>query len=164
MVAAGAFIGRHVYSDKIAPGRPDDRDRAIQRKFGEDIQRKVFERRELRLGAKLRTDWPSEGWFSTFKCALLLAMPGISTSLPASWAEKEITDACVACGGCERRCPTGAVDIATRSFDLEKCIGCFACGSRCPQGAIEVRGEKLLKVMKRIEPVRARRREPVLFI
>jgi len=45
---------------------------------------------------------------------------------------------CIACGICEKVCPTGAISIAAGNacIDLTKCTGCGRCVSQCPQAAL----------------------------
>ena len=41
---------------------------------------------------------------------------------------------CIACGKCEKTCPTGAIVVKDNlaSIDYEKCIDCGACREVCP--------------------------------
>jgi ferredoxin len=45
---------------------------------------------------------------------------------------------CIACGICEKVCPSAAISIAAgiACIDLTKCTGCGRCVSQCPQGAL----------------------------
>ena len=45
---------------------------------------------------------------------------------------------CIACGECQRRCPTGAIAAGTNWFTIqpEKCIDCRICAETCPEGAV----------------------------
>ena len=46
--------------------------------------------------------------------------------------------ACLACGYCERVCPTGAIRVTdVARIDPAVCIGCASCAGRCPAGAID---------------------------
>jgi ferredoxin len=48
-------------------------------------------------------------------------------------------DDCNACGVCEDRCPTKAINTsATISIDSVLCIGCGLCASACPTDAIQL--------------------------
>ncbi|MCG8633996.1 MAG: 4Fe-4S binding protein [Desulfobacterales bacterium] len=165
MVAAGAFIGQHTYDNDIGRGRPDEKDRIIQRDFGRQIHEKVYGAKDLSFGHKLKTDWPEEGLFSTLKCGIISALPGMSVRLPASWSRKRITGDCIECLACEKRCPVDAIDIEIRSFDYKKCIGCFACGNHCPKNAIVTDNKKLTKSVANVKKYRMKkRREPELFV
>ena len=54
-----------------------------------------------------------------------------------------VDEKCVRCGMCLRNCPTGAIDLKTRTVDNERCVRCLACVAVCPSGAIEFhRGQK----------------------
>lgn len=48
---------------------------------------------------------------------------------------------CVACGGCVKKCPIGAISIYKGMYaavDKNKCIGCAKCIKACPAGVIEL--------------------------
>lgn len=164
MVAGGGFIGRHSLDNDIAKGRPDAKDLSIQNSFGQLIHEKVVRRKDLTFTHKIKIDWPDEGLLCTFKCALISALP-LAPKLPVTMREKAFTEACIQCGTCEKKCPTGAINVASRAFDYNKCIGCFACGTNCPGHAIVIKSDKLKRVMAHVKPHRtATRREPVVFI
>ena len=40
-------------------------------------------------------------------------------------------DACVACGLCAQKCPSGCIDFKNKTVDNETCIKCFKCLSLC---------------------------------
>lgn len=60
---------------------------------------------------------------------------------------KEVTAVCkvgcIACGKCERGCPTGAIKLANNlaAIDYTKCIGCMKCAAECPRKCILPMGE-----------------------
>ena len=45
---------------------------------------------------------------------------------------------CIACGECQRRCPTGAIAAGTSSYHIlpERCIDCRICVETCPEHAV----------------------------
>ena len=49
---------------------------------------------------------------------------------------------CVACGGCVKVCPLGAIRIICgimAQVDMEKCVGCGKCAKECPASVIAVK-------------------------
>ena len=57
---------------------------------------------------------------------------------------KEVTAVCkvgcIACGKCERVCPTGAIRLNNNlaAIDYSKCIGCMKCAENCPRKCIQI--------------------------
>ena len=165
MVAAGGFIGQYSFSDKIAGGRPDEADEIVQKKFGEDIYHKLIVNNDRTFKHKLKIDWPNEGAFSTFKCALISALPGLGFGLPKSWNELEISNACIQCGKCVKNCPVEALALdGTIQQDRDLCFGCQACNWGCLKGAIKPISSKLIKSINNVTPYRTTRKEPIVFI
>lgn len=48
-------------------------------------------------------------------------------------------EGCTECGICEKVCPTGAIDMKTRTVDSAECITCLRCLHECPQHVIAYR-------------------------
>ena len=50
----------------------------------------------------------------------------------------KISDACIACGACERACTSDAVHVTDNLavISQEDCISCGMCASKCPRGVI----------------------------
>lgn len=165
MVAGGGFIGQYSFSSRVATGRPDEKDERIQIKFGKDIYKKVIINKDLNFKTRLKIDWPNEGAFSTLKCAIISAAPGLGGSLPYSWNELSISDACVKCGKCVRHCPVEAIAIKDQiEIDRRKCIGCYGCANVCPKNAIKSANPTMAKMTGNVMKYRTKRKEPDLFI
>lgn len=45
-------------------------------------------------------------------------------------------EGCASCGRCQRECPTGCIDAASRTIDNERCVLCLNCLSLCTTGGI----------------------------
>lgn len=117
VVAAGAFVGEHSYTDKLAKGRPGNADIQIAQDFALEIKEKMTE--GLEEGFKI------SGNFPYVQKALNPAVYGPVTS-----------DSCTACGLCERRCPMGVIDAEDfKKIYEEDCIHCCSCIKCCPVSA-----------------------------
>ncbi|MBQ8143928.1 MAG: EFR1 family ferrodoxin [Butyricicoccus sp.] len=126
-VAAGAFVGRHAFTDELAFGRPDTADKWEMERFAKDIAKKI--------GAL--TDYPAP-----------ISVPGDSAApyyvpkgtdgQPAKFLKaKPQTDLkkCNFCGACARICPMGAIDPKEPTAVPGTCIKCQRCVRRCTRQA-----------------------------
>ena len=53
-----------------------------------------------------------------------------------------VSDACIGCGACERRCPMGNIEIKDSKPQFgDNCTWCFGCIEYCPKGAIDIKGK-----------------------
>lgn len=64
---------------------------------------------------------------------------------PSIWATKLcitrhtiISEKCIACGTCIKKCPVNAIDLSAFSVDTEQCIACLGCVNNCPAGAVDM--------------------------
>jgi ferredoxin/menaquinone-dependent protoporphyrinogen IX oxidase len=47
-------------------------------------------------------------------------------------------ETCIKCGACEKTCPVGAIELASRRIDDSACVVCLGCVNNCPTGALEM--------------------------
>ena len=162
VTALGAFISRHSMSPALAEGRPDSHDKEIMLDFGKRAYEKVLSG-NLKLTNKPVTNWPK---FDKYNFIVEFREKNKEPyCFPEDCRDKEISDECVKCGTCVRNCPTNAINIETKSFDLKKCIGCWACINRCPKHAIKSSSEKVIEMMKDFtETFQTIRLEPDIYL
>ncbi|MGB7053790.1 MAG: 4Fe-4S dicluster domain-containing protein [bacterium] len=149
VIAAGAFIGQHSYSDivPVAIGRPDKSDREKAYSFGVNI---------LRTSNYLSSkDVPIQ--------KDILSKYDIYKPLKPVFVSK----LCVQCGICADHCPEGILLSDTGMYlsrEAEKqCIGCMACVFSCNNKARVAKANVILKLAMNMILKRAsvERQEPL---
>ena len=164
VIGIGAFIGQYPLSDAYATHRPDARDAAIQKDFGKKVLEKCLSK-DFSLKAKPHVGWAKKP-MGNFVIFVRQFMMKSDYTLPASMKAKEYTDQCIECGKCERDCPTEAINLKARHFDLDRCIACYRCINQCPVGAIKSTSKLMLKSAKDFDKMSGAdvRRECEIFV
>lgn len=126
-MAAGAFPGRHAFTDALGEGRPDWDDRRMLRDFAGRIAGKLRNLEEVPPPVEVPGD-PAAPYY----------VPKGLDGEPVKFLKaKPKTDLgkCRDCGACARTCPMGAIDPANVSEAPGTCIKCQSCVRRCTQRA-----------------------------
>lgn len=117
VIAAGAFIGQHSYTRKVANNRPDAKDLEVVASFAQDILE------------KLKNDSNES----------LLAVKGKHPYRERKSCEifaPETSNMCIHCGLCATDCPVQVIDYDDVSnIDAENCLHCCRCIQVCPTQA-----------------------------
>ena len=128
VIAGGAFIGQHTFTENIAAGRPDDNDIFLAREFGRLAIANIDKAYNGTL--TVRGKFPYE------------ALPFDPTELTGEyngWAQVGTTADCSFCGQCEENCPWHAITIdANVITNYSRCMRCFRCIKFCPAKAKKV--------------------------
>lgn len=126
-VAAGAFVGQHAFTDKLAEGRPDWDDKRQMREFADQIAVK----------AKNLTDIPAPVSVPGAPDAPYYVPKGTDGQPVKFLKAKPKTDLskCCNCGACARLCPMGAIDPQNVAEVPGICIKCQCCVRKCTHGA-----------------------------
>lgn len=128
VLAAGAFPGRHAFTDALGEGRPDWDDRRAMEKFAGEIAGKL---RELGGAAPPPLAAPGDPEAPYY-------IPKGLDGEPAKFLKaKPRTDLskCCDCGVCARNCPMGAIDPKNVAEVPGTCIKCQACVRKCTHHA-----------------------------
>jgi len=149
-IAAGAFIGEHSYTRKVAAGRPDESDLAIAGDFGTRIAAKL-----TALGSDLPAPTLAVEGKTPYKDGVKQMFIAPATSV-----------VCTECGICADHCPTAAISFDNfKDIDAAKCILCCACIKICPVRAKSIKHPIIADITANlIAKCGSVRNEPRLFI
>lgn len=159
--AAGAFVGRHSFSDIIAAGRPDDYDLHCAATLGREaagLCRPEYEDIVLDITALPGGDMKKWEYYK----------PKDSNGNHIDIRRvKPVTDTekCRKCGTCAQVCPLGSISCENPEKVAGICMKCCACIRKCPENARCFDDEGFLYHKKDLEDRYGKVRRPsVLFL
>ena len=154
--AGGAFLCRHVFSDKLAADRPDAADLSELRMLAQGAALKLRSEGEIKP-PKVPGD-AQAAYYTPLKtdktpAKFLKAKPSTMMML------------CEHCGLCAEICPMGAIDPNDPSNIPGTCIKCCACTTYCPSGAKKFDDPDFLSHTAMLEQFRTEaRKENSIFL
>lgn len=158
--AGAACVSRHVFSDRIGAGRPDDTDRQILINFAEEAARTLHESRTA-------GDLPVPDAFTGEITVEPYYVPRGADGAPAKFLKAvPKTDAalCTRCGTCARVCPMGSIPEEDPTTVSGICIKCQACVRVCEVRAKQFDDPAFLSHVKMLETNFTRRARTEVFI
>lgn len=125
-VGAAAMVSRHVFSDKLAPGRPGPDDFAALDDFARSLSQ-LLAADDALAPVQVPGNHPAGPYYTP------LGLDG----QPAKFlkAVPKVSDACTGCGRCVSVCPMGSIPAQDPRTTQGVCIKCQACIRACPQHA-----------------------------
>ena len=154
--AAGAFVCRHVFSDKIAARRPDADDYRKMDEFAGEAVKMLGSTNSSIQTPVIRGGEPVAPYY----------IPKGEDGQPAKFLKaKPKTDLskCTNCGICAKVCPMGSVSKENFADVPGICIKCQACILKCPEKAKYFDDEAFLSHVRMLEKNFTERREPEWF-
>ena len=154
--AAGAFVGQHAFSAKLAPGRPDGRDEREMKAFADGVLTR------LRDGVFPPISVPGDADAPYYRP---VGEDGKSVKIlkvaPVTNAER-----CRGCGACVDRCAMGAVRLNENGFSETTgvCIKCCRCIQSCPAQARSFQDPEFLSHVAMLEKSHAARKSNSVFL
>lgn len=156
VIAAGAFIGEHSFSNILAKDRPDESEMKKVKDFAGDIYNKIMNNEDSpSLTVKGEKPYrkyyqPKDRYGNPFEFRLITPQ-----------TDKET---CIDCKLCAEICPMASISFDDTAEMTGICIKCCACVKGCPVGAKHFDDENYLKHQRELEEIYAERREPEIFI
>ncbi len=151
VVGGAAIVTRHVFSDVIAKGRPDEKDlQAIDRQIP-----RIYE-------AFLRGNpvtMPGNEELSYYKPT---GEDGESVNMIQ--VKPSTKPGCIRCLQCVRSCPLGSIDEDDPTYVPGKCMKCCSCVLACPLKLKHFDDPGFLSHKKALEEKLVERREPEFFL
>ena len=165
VLAACAWVCRHVFSGQIAAGRPDVSDHAKMGIFADEVIRRLTALDTD--GGQCSTGSETEGWKSPVirggEPVAPYYIPKGEDGKPAKFLKaKPLTDTakCTNCGICAEVCPMGSVSKENYAQVSGICIKCQACVVKCPEGAKYFDDAAFLSHVRMLENNFTARKEP----
>ncbi len=155
VTAAAAFIARHAFSDGISPGRPDDSDISLMRRFARELVKKTESGETATV--EVPGAYPPGPYYAPLK----------EDGAPAVFLKaKPVTNGalCNRCNQCIGVCPMSSIKKDASGIITEGvCIKCQACIRACPRHARSFIDPDFLSHVTMLKRTVGDRREPELF-
>lgn len=132
VVAAGAFIGEHTYSQYIGANRPNEKDILKIEELAQYIKNGIQTNQWNDKKIEVKGNYP----YCPNQAIPFVPQPN---------------EKCSRCGSCAKKCPVGAIDDSTFLADSQKCISCFACVKCCTKSARVVENGQYPQLVEKLE-------------
>jgi len=155
-IAAGAFPGRHAFTDALGEGRPGLGDRRALQSFAKQIAGKLRGLEGPPAPVKVPGD-PAAPYY----------IPKGLDGEPAKFLKaRPRTDPgrCSRCGACVRACPMGAIDPEDPALVPGTCIKCQSCVRKCTRHAKYFDDPAFLSHVAMLERDFRESKEPEVFL
>ncbi|MBQ8330578.1 MAG: 4Fe-4S binding protein [Lachnospiraceae bacterium] len=169
VLSAGAWVCRHVFSEKIAARRPDIQDHEKMEVFADEVVRRLatLETDGIHYSKGLETEVWKSPVIRGGEPVAPYYIPKGEDGKPAKFLKaKPLTDTakCTNCGICADVCPLGSVSKENYAEVPGICIKCQACVVKCPEGAKYFDDAAFLSHVRMLENNFTVRKEPEWYL
>ena len=154
VIAGGAFIGEHSFSNTLAKERPDDTDLSIARKFADNVHMKIEIKTVNTLSIKGNRPYRAHNKPNNDN----------NKTVEPNKVEPKTDENCIDCKICAEVCPMSCIDYNDVSKITGTCIKCGACVKLCPTNSKYFDNPDYLKLKLLLEEQYKERKEPELFV
>lgn len=159
-ISAGAFIGEHSFSRKLAAGRPDSKDIEVADNLAsltaEIINSLSSEEKLLKYELQVKGNMPLSPYYTP--------RDRKGNPIDIRKVKPKTKESCSKCGKCISMCPMNAIDASDPALVSGVCIKCCACIKHCPLEAKYFEDEGYLYHMRELEEqYGVTRKEPEIF-
>lgn len=123
VIAAGAFVGEHAFSNTLAKGRPDQQDLSLVDLFAKQLSKKI-------MNGDDSTDFLVKGQMPLGNYYTPLNMEGEAVNILK--VKPKTTADCTDCKHCVEICPMESILWEDPTQVVGICIKCGACIKGCP--------------------------------
>lgn len=155
VIAGGAFIGEHSFSDILAKNRPDEKDMVVINEFANQIIKKMTTDDNIQT-VVVKGKIPYREYYK----------PKDANGNPVDIRKvtPKTNSNCTNCLLCAMVCPMGSIDFENAAKLNGICIKCCACIKKCPHNAKYFDDHDFLRHKSELEIEFAFRKEPEIFI
>lgn len=154
VIAAGAFIGEHSFSNILAKNRPDEKDLEKVNEFAKRIFLKISSENK-----QVPVIPGNENYRPYYK-----PKDKNGSSVDIRKVTPKTNNNCIDCKLCVSVCPMGSIDYDDVTKLKYICIKCGACIKICPVNAKYYDDENYLKHKSELEVEFEERKEPEMFL
>ncbi|MDO5016363.1 MAG: 4Fe-4S binding protein [Eubacteriales bacterium] len=152
-IAAAAMVSEHVFSEKLASGRPSQLDLEELADFGHKVLT-LIKRGSSEQALEIITDDNPDHLLVPGEAKAPYYQPCGIDDKPVNFLKakpKTHSDLCTHCGICAQVCPMGSIDPTDTNSVPGICIKCQACVKHCPTGAEYFDDEAFLSHVRMLE-------------
>lgn len=156
IIAAGAFVGEHSFSNILAKDRPDKKDFMIIDEFSNKVSDKIL-KGNFNMISEISGEVPYRNYFAPQdrygnKINFISIKPNTKLEI------------CNDCKICYEVCPLKSIDYNNVSNVSGKCMKCCACIKKCPNNAKYFDDKGYVYHKEELEALYYKRKEPVYFL